>query len=519
MKNIHEFSAPFLNGQTQLLVKELTVDTETSISVFMKLGADKRLSVFFESVEGGEVLGRYSAIGLDPDRIWVCQNGKSTLFSIEEAEHQAYFNKAPSLTNLEKFQFHEEPLTHLRSCTSEAKLDEDGLEKFPPMLSSGYFGMLGYDCIRLVEDIPRANPDTLNIPDAVMIRPRLMCVFDNIKHVIYLACPIREHANNSKRNAEEVYQEFKDYLDHAAMRINSGKIEDQTKQEIFSQKAPSDLQVKSNLSLEQYKDIVEKAKNYIIEGDIFQVVPSQRFECDFDCPPFQLYRSLRRLNPSPFLFFLNFGQYTLCGSSPEILVRVRDNKVTIRPIAGTRKRGSNEAEDKALEDDLLNDPKELAEHLMLLDLGRNDVGRVAEIGSVNVTQSHIIERYSHVMHIVSNVEGTLNNQDYDALDALFSGFPAGTVSGAPKIRAMEIIDELETVQRKFYAGCIGYMDGQGNIDSCIALRTGLIKDNKLYIQAGGGVVADSDAAAEYEETVNKSNALRAAALDALARQL
>jgi anthranilate synthase component 1 len=517
MKNINDFSALYNVGKSQLLVKELIVDTETPISVFLKLRADKRVSVLFESVEGGEVLGRFSAIGIDPDRAWICQNGKSCLFSIENPSHQAVFSDAPSLVNLDEFETSGQPLQHLRECTSEAKLDEEGLEQYPPMLSSGYFGMLGYDCIRLVENIPDSNPDTLKIPDAAMIRPRLMCVFDNIKHVIYLACPVREHKGNSSRNAEEAYAEFKDYIEHASMRIYSTNIEEHNSTKMEQTAQSTNLTIRSNFTLDEYKKVVEKAKKYIVEGDIFQVVPSQRFECDFKLSPFSLYRSLRRLNPSPFLFFLNFGQYALCGSSPEILVRSRDNKVTIRPIAGTRKRGANEAEDIALEKDLLADPKELAEHLMLLDLGRNDVGRVSKIGSVNVTQSHIIERYSHVMHIVSNVEGELNTDKHDALDALFSGFPAGTVSGAPKIRAMEIIDELETVKRKFYAGCVGYMDGQGNIDSCIALRTGLIKDDKLFIQAGGGVVADSDAQSEYEETVNKSKALRAAASDALQR--
>jgi anthranilate synthase component 1 len=371
----------------------------------------------------------------------------------------------------------------------------------PPMSSSGLFGMIGYDMVRLIEDIPNDNPDMLDIPDALMMRPTIMVIFDNVKQIMCVATPVRA---SDDEDAQTVY---------SAAKIRLGNITKQLADNIpqpYQAKESKPTEAKALTSQAEYEDTVRKAKEYITAGDIFQVVPSVRFEMDFNLEPFEFYRSLRRLNPSPFLFHLKLGEFALTGSSPEILVRVRDETVTIRPIAGTRKRGKDDTEDNALAKELLNDAKECAEHLMLLDLGRNDVGRVSEIGSINVTEKFIIEKYSHVMHIVSNVQGKLR-KDLKPLDALFSGFPAGTVSGAPKIRAMQIIDELEPYKRSFYAGCIGYFDGHGDVDSCIALRTAMHKDGKLYIQAGAGVVADSDPTAEYQECCNKAKALIEAA--------
>jgi len=335
----------------------------------------------------------------------------------------------------------------------------------------------------------------------------VMAVFDNIKDTITLITPVWPDAGTEPQvalaAALERLRESRSDLEKGS--VSAGE----------ATEAPGAMpEPVSNTGREGYHAMVEKAKEYILAGDIFQVVPSQRLSFPFSLPPIALYRSLRRLNPSPFLFILDFGDMSIVGSSPEILVRVRDGNVTIRPIAGTRKRGETPAEDKELADDLLSDEKELAEHLMLLDLGRNDVGRVAEIGSVTVTEQNIIEYYSHVMHIVSNVEGKLS-PDHDAVDALLAGFPAGTVSGAPKVRAMEIIDELEPERRSVYGGCIGYFGANGEMDTCIALRTAVIKDGTMYVQAGGGVVADSDPEFEYQESCNKAKALMRAAEEAI----
>lgn len=377
------------------------------------------------------------------------------------------------------------------------------------MAMSGLFGYMGYDMIRIVEKIPDTNPDPLQIPDSVFIRPQILVIFDNVKHKICIVIPVYSHSGNSGRSASETLAKAKTKLESVKEKIRGSLPSEHATSSFSTLSAPV-----PNMSKESYFEMVEKGKDYIRAGDIFQFVPSQRFTMDFDLPAFELYRSLRRLNPSPFLFFIKFPNFSLVGSSPEILVRVRDGKVTIRPIAGTRPRGKTFEEDKSLKDDLLSDPKEIAEHLMLLDLGRNDVGRVSKIGSVKVTEQFIIEYYSHVMHIVSNVEGELRD-DLDSLDALMSGSPAGTVSGAPKIRAMEIIDELEPVKRKFYGGCVGYLAANGNIDTCIALRTCVVKDGKIYLQAGGGVVADSSAEGEFQESINKSKAIITAAQDSL----
>jgi anthranilate synthase component 1 len=360
--------------------------------------------------------------------------------------------------------------------------------------------------VRQMEQLPEPNPDALHLPDAILMRPTIMAIFDSVEDVVTLVTPVwPEEGLNARaaygRAAERLADTVADLERPLPVRIESGQP---------SEPEPTPT---SNTSEAEYHRFVERAKEYIAAGDIFQVVPSQRFSVPFSLPPFSLYRALRRLNPSPFLYFLNFGNFSVVGSSPEILVRLRDNKVTIRPIAGTRPRGANRAEDQAYADDLLSDPKELAEHLMLLDLGRNDVGRVAEIGTVDVTEHMTIEHYSHVMHIVSNVEGRLK-PGLDAVDALIAGFPAGTVSGAPKVRAMEIIDELEKERRGIYAGAIGYFSASGAMDTCIALRTAIVKDGTMYVQAGGGVVADSDPKAEYQETINKARALFRAAEEA-----
>jgi anthranilate synthase component 1 len=395
------------------------------------------------------------------------------------------------------------PLDTLRGLIAESKID---LPADLPQAAAGLFGYLGYDMIRLVEHLPNVNPDTLGLPDAMMVRPSVIAVLDGVKGEVTIVSPAWVSDGQSAKAAyaqagERVMDAVRDLE-----RSMPGTSRDLG--EAHEESAPV-----SNFTREGYKSAIEKARDYIVAGDIFQVVPSQRWAQGFLQPPFALYRSLRRTNPSPFMFYFNFGDFHVVGASPEILVRVFGKEITIRPVAGTRRRGATPEEDRALEADLLADEKELAEHLMLLDLGRNDVGRVAKIGTVRPTEEFIVERYSHVMHIVSNVVGELRD-DRDALDAFFAGMPAGTVSGAPKVRAMEIIDELEPEKRGLYGGGVGYFSAGGDMDMCIALRTAVIKDKTLYIQAGGGVVYDSDAEAEYMETVHKSDAIRRAAADA-----
>lgn len=485
------FQDSFEQGLTQLLWRWVPADLNTPVSAYLKLAKDQPYSLLLESVEGGAVLGRYSAIGLYPDMYWRCQGGVPEI----------------SLDSENWDRISESAIEHFKQLMSGSKLDVTG--NVPPMAASGLFGYFGYGMINLVEDIPNSNPDPLEIPQAIMIRPTIMVIFDNVKQMACIATPVRVTAENTAIPADEIYSEALARIDSIIEGLRAPLPAPTAKSEL---KLP--LEISSNMARSQFYDAVEKAKEYICAGDIFQVVPSQRFNIPFDLPPIELYRSLRRLNPSPFLFLVNTPDFALVGSSPEILVRVREGEVTIRPIAGTRKRGATTVEDKALAEDLLNDPKERSEHLMLLDLGRNDVGRVSQIGTVKVTEQFVIENYSHVMHIVSNVTGEIR-PDVDPLDALFAGFPAGTVSGAPKIRAMEIIDELEPEKRSFYGGCVGYFDGNGNVDTCITLRTGLVKGGKLYVQAGAGIVADSDLESEYQETVNKARALIQAAEDAL----
>ncbi len=485
-----EFERNWKQGRNQLVWARLAADLDTPVSLMLKLGEARKDTFMLESVTGGEVRGRYSIVGLKPDLIWRCTGASS------EINREARFD-AHAFQPLEGH-----PLQTLRALIAECAID---MPEGMPAVSAGLFGYLGYDMIRLVENLPDVNPDPIGLPDAVLMRPSVIAVLDGVKGEVTLVAPAWAASGLSARAAyaqaaERVMDALRD-LDRAPA-------------------AQRDLGVsarvgepQSNFTKDGYKAAVEKAKDYIRAGDIFQVVPSQRWAQRFELPPFALYRSLRRTNPSPFMFFFNFGGFQVIGASPEILVRVFGNEVTIRPIAGTRPRGATPAEDDALEADLLADAKECAEHLMLLDLGRNDVGRVAKIGTVHPTEKFIIERYSHVMHIVSNVVGELS-PDHDALSALLAGLPAGTVSGAPKVRAMEIIDELEPEKRGIYGGGVGYFSAGGDMDMCIALRTALVKDKKLYIQAGGGVVYDSDPEAEYQETVHKSNAIRRAAADA-----
>ncbi len=484
------FAAGWAEGRNQLVYARLAADLDTPVSLMLKLAEARPDSFMLESVTGGEVRGRYSVVGMKPDLVWQCHGATSRI------NRQARFDG-------EAWEDAGAPLDSLRALIAESRLD---MPADLPSIAAGLFGYLGYDMVRLVERLPQVNPDPLGLPDAVLMRPSVVAVLDGVKGEVTVVAPAWVRSGLSARAAYA----------QAAERVMDA-VRDLDRQPAGETRSLGDQaevgEPVSNFSKPDYLAAVEKAKDYIRAGDIFQVVPSQRWAQPFPLPPFALYRSLRRTNPSPFMFFFNFGGFQVIGASPEILVRLRDGEVTIRPIAGTRPRGATPEEDRALEADLLADQKERAEHLMLLDLGRNDVGRVAKIGTVRPTEEFIIERYSHVMHIVSNVVGELRAGE-DALSALLAGLPAGTVSGAPKVRAMEIIDELEPEKRGVYGGGVGYFAANGEMDFCIALRTAVLKDATLYIQAGGGVVFDSDPEAEWQETVNKARALRRAAADA-----
>ena len=478
-------------GQNQVVYTRLAADLDTPVSLMLKLGAAQPDTFMLESVTGGEVRGRYSIIGLKPDLVWECRGTQAQL------NRQARYDR-------DTFEVEPKgPLDSLRALIAESRID---MPEDLPAAAAGLFGYLGYDMIRLVEHLPGVNPDPLGLPDAVLMRPSVIAVLDGVKGDVTVVAPVWARDGLSARAAYA----------QAAERVMDA-VRDLERQPASDARALGDAlpdaDPVSNFTKAAYLAAVERAKDYIRAGDIFQVVPAQRWTQPFDLPPFALYRSLRRTNPSPFMFFFNFGGFQVIGASPEILVRVFGTQVTIRPIAGTRPRGATPEEDRALEAELLADPKERAEHLMLLDLGRNDTGRVSRIGTVRPTEQFIIERYSHVMHIVSNVVGELS-PEHDALSALLAGLPAGTVSGAPKVRAMQIIDELEPEKRGVYGGGVGYFAANGDMDMCIALRTAVIKDRALYIQAGGGVVYDSDPEAEWQETVNKSQAIRKAAADA-----
>ena len=485
------FAAAYDAGENQLVYTRLAADLDTPVSLMLKLTGAQKDAFMLESVTGGEVRGRYSIIGMKPDLVWRCRGERSEINRSARFDAEGF---EPQDGN---------PLDNFRALLAESRID---LPEDLPQAAAGLFGYLGYDMVRLVEHLPDVNPDPLGLPDAIMMRPSVVAVLDGVKGEVTVVSPAWAAAGQSAKAAyaqaaERVMDAVRDL--ERAMPAETRDLGD------ADEIAPP----VSNFTKSGYMEAVEKAKDYIRAGDIFQVVPAQRWKQDFPLPPFALYRSLRRTNPSPFMFYFNFGGFQVIGASPEILVRVFGNEVTIRPIAGTRPRGATPEEDKALEADLLADQKELAEHLMLLDLGRNDTGRVSKIGTVRPTEQFIIERYSHVMHIVSNVVGELD-EDKDALDAFFAGMPAGTVSGAPKVRAMEIIDELEPEKRGVYGGGVGYFSAGGDMDMCIALRTAIVQDHTLYIQAGGGVVYDSDPEAEYMETVHKSNAIRRAAADA-----
>ncbi|MBZ8132334.1 anthranilate synthase component I [Afifella sp. IM 167] len=475
------FEPLYDKGEPQLAFTRLVSDLETPVSAFLKIAAGRPNAFLLESVEGGAVRGRYSMIGLDPDLLFRADGEKAEMA------------REPALDGFEALP--EPPLAAIRSLLAESRIEVPA--GVPPM-SAGVFGYLGYDTVRLMERLPEAPPDSLELPDAFLMRPKIVIVFDAVRDELTIVTPVRPAAGESARRAyDRAVNRLTDIVDALDRPLERG-----------AETADLDLStdVVSNTTPEAYKEKVRRAKEYIAAGDIFQVVLSQRFETPFPLPPFSLYRALRRVNPAPFLYYLDFGGFAVVGSSPEILVRVREGKVTIRPIAGTRPRGATPEADKQLGEELLADPKELAEHLMLLDLGRNDVGRVAKIGTVRVTEKFFLEHYSQVMHIVSNVEGELRD-DLDALDALVAGFPAGTVSGAPKIRAMEIIDELEEEKRGPYAGCVGYFSADGEMDTCIVLRTAVVKDGTMYVQAGAGIVADSSPDAEQAECANKAKAL------------
>ena len=466
-----------VSDRPQLVTARIINDIDTPVSAFIKAGLGKPYAFLFESVQGGEQRGRFSFFGFDPDLVWRADGDVATL-STDGGKPQPMTGK---------------PLEALRALIADTAFDLP--EGFPPM-TAGLFGYLGYDMVRHVEALGAPNPDPIGTPDAIMVRPRTVCVFDQVLQEIIVAAlvpPGGRYDDAEARIAATIAD-----LDGPVPASPSSTV------------AIPDIQPVLGTDLPAFAARVRKAKDYILAGDIFQVVIGQRLSAPLPASPFALYRALRRMNPSPFLYFLDFDDHQIVGSSPEILVRLRDGTVTIRPIAGTRPRGRTTAEDLAHERDLLADPKECAEHLMLLDLGRNDVGRVTRSGTIDVTERFIVERYSHVMHIVSNVEGTIR-EGLDCIDALMAGFPAGTVSGAPKVRAMEIIDELEDEKRGIYAGAVGYISANGDMDTAIALRTGVVKDGTLHVRAGAGIVMDSVEESEWMETRHKAAAVFRAA--------
>ncbi len=489
--DFESFETVYDAGTPQVVYTRLVADLETPVSAMLKIADGKPNSFLLESVEGGDARNRYSIIGLKPDAIWRTQGDRAEINRKARFDDGA-FEPCPGGA-----------LKSLRAFIEESRIDLP--EELPPM-AAGVFGYMSYDMVRLMEHLPDENPDALGLPDGIFIRPTIIAVFDSVKDEVTIVTPVRPEPGVSARAAHaraserlsDVVADFDRALPHLHQEVDIAAL----------------AEPKSNTPRDTYFGMVERAKEYIAAGDLFQVVLSQRFETPFTLPPFALYRALRRINPSPFLYFLNFENFSIVGSSPEVLVRVRDNRVTIRPIAGTRHRGHNRAEDEEIAAELLADPKERAEHLMLLDLGRNDVGRVSKIGTVEATERFALQYTSHLIHIVSNVEGELDPA-YDAISALVAGFPAGTVSGAPKVRAMQIIDELELEKRGPYAGCVGYFSAAGEMDTCIVLRTAIVKDGKMYVQAGGGVVADSSAQGEYQESVNKAKALFRAAEEAV----
>ena len=477
-RSFKEFKFRHRNKKNQIIYTSKKVKNDDEVLNLIDNFLTEKNSFIFESVEKGKIKGRYTIFGKDPDKIWEFNNKKS--YIIKE-------NK--------KIRLKDKPEIFIEKIIEDFKFETP--KNLPNICSliSGYFS---YDSIRYIENIPNNCKDDLNLPDVRLIRPRILIIHDNFKKEIFYICNI--YKDEKIRNYKDKYERIK--TDLFKLLIQSS-IKNIIKNKV---KKSKEIKVKSNTSKNKFLKMVNKAKNYIKLGDIFQVVLSQRFEAKLSKAPIDIYKKLRVTNPSPFMFYFNFNDFQIIGASPEILVRLRNNKITVRPIAGTRPRGKTTKEDLRNEKDLINDKKELSEHLMLLDLGRNDTGKVSKINSVKVTESFIIERYSHVMHIVSNVVGKYNKK-FSKFKSLLAGFPAGTVSGAPKIRAMEIIDELEKTKRKVYAGGIGYFSANGEFDTCIALRTAVAKKDKFYVQAGAGIVADSKPIKEYEETVNKAKAL------------
>jgi len=476
-RNFNDFKFQHKRNKNQIIYTSKKIQDDSEILNLIDNFLQEKNSFIFESVEKGKIRGRYTIFGKNPDKVWEFNNKNSYL-----------------ITNKTKKKIKGDPDKIIEKIIEEFKFKTpSGL---PPICSliSGYFS---YDSIRYIEKIPNKCKDDLKLPDVRLLRPRTLVIHDNLKKKIFYIINIfkDEKIHNYKDKYLEIENEINDLLIQASLRKNK-----------LDQTVEANIKVKSNTSKNRFLKMVNKAKEYIKIGDIFQVVLSQRFEARLTKKPLEIYKKLRVTNPSPFMYFFNFEDFQIIGASPEILVRLRDHKITVRPIAGTRPRGKNTKEDIFFAKDLLKDKKELSEHLMLLDLGRNDAGKVSKIGTVKVTESFMIEKYSHVMHIVSNVVG-IYNKKYSKFTSLLAGFPAGTVSGAPKIRAMEIIDELEQTRRKVYAGGIGYFSANGEFDTCIALRTAVVKNKKFYVQAGAGIVADSNPIKEYEETVNKAKAL------------
>ena len=477
-RSFNDFKFRHRGKKNQIIYTSERVKKDDDILNLIDNFLQEKNSFIFESVEKGKIKGRYTIFGKNPDKIWEFNNNNSFLIK---------GNKRLKLKN--------KPSELIEKIIEDFKFE---IPKSLPSISSLISGYFSYDSIRYIENIPDNCKDDLKIPDVRLLRPRTLIVHDNLKKKIFYIINI--FADENIKDYKRRYSEIKSELN---LLIIQSKIKKKYYKNFNIQK---NIKVKSNTPKKRFLNMVNKAKNFIKIGDIFQVVLSQRFEAKLTKSPLEIYKKLRVTNPSPFMFFFNFKDFQIIGASPEILVRLRDNKITVRPIAGTRPRGKNVSQDKFYEKDLLKDKKELSEHLMLLDLGRNDAGKVSKINSVKVTEKFVVEKYSHVMHIVSNVVGKFNKK-YSKFDTLLSGFPAGTVSGAPKIRAMEIIDELEKSKRKVYAGGIGYFSANGDFDTCIALRTAVSKNNKFYVQAGAGIVADSKPLNEYKETINKAKAL------------
>ena len=477
-RNFKDFKFRHRSKKNQIIYTSKKVKNDYEVLNLIDNFLVEKNSFIFESVEKGKIKGRYTIFGKNPDKIWEFNNNNSYL-----------------IKDKKKIKLKDRPNQLIEKIIEEFKFETP--KKLPKICSliSGYFS---YDSIRYIEKIPNNCKNDLRLPDVRLLRPRTLIIYDNLKKEIFYIINVfnDEKIKNYLRKYEEIKTELSKLLTQSTLKVLNNS----------SKKTTKIIKVKSNTSKNKFIKIVNKAKKYIKLGDIFQVVLSQRFEAKLTKKPLDIYKKLRITNPSPFMFFFNFDDFQIIGASPEILVRLRDNKITVRPIAGTRPRGKTIKEDLHYEKDLLKDKKELSEHLMLLDLGRNDAGKVSKINSVKVTESFIIERYSHVMHIVSNVIGEYNKK-FSKFKSMLAGFPAGTVSGAAKIRAMEIIDELETTKRKVYAGSIGYFSANGEFDTCIALRTAIAKNNKFYVQAGAGIVADSKPISEYEETVNKAKAL------------